>query len=342
MSAHQDDVSPPNWTPEADKAGAFKLDGVDQDRVDRYVAKANADATILAYESSWNLFVEWCRQNGYPSLPAAPKAVAAYLTDLADNGSQASRGKPLAASTLKKKLSAIVFAHKLADLLPPTRQEGAIELERAIAGIRRARAGAAKARKRAAAADVLGGMLEAIPGGELRDCRDRALLALGMAAALRRSELVAVQYEHLRIDRRGLLLTIPKSKTDQEGDGHQVAVPRSAETDAVGHLERWLQVSKITSGPVFLKLTPQGKLGRKAMSAQGVALVVKAAVAGAGFDPAGFAAHSLRSGFLTEAARRGESPFAMQRQSRHKSFDMVSEYVREDELFDGNAGKSFV
>lgn len=326
----------------AGETPGFRLDGVDQDRVDRYVAQEKAGATILAYESSWNLFVAWCRENGYPFLPASPKVVAAYLTELADNGSEASGGKPLAVGTLKKKLSAIVFAHRVVDHLPPTRQEGSAELERAMAGIRRSRAGVSKARKRAAAADVLGGMLEAISGGDLRACRDRALLALGMAAALRRSELVAVCYEHLRIDRRGLLLTIPKSKTDQNGDGHQVAVPRAVETDAVGHLERWLQVSNIRSGPIFLKLTPQGRLGSKAMSAQGVALVVKAAVAASGLDPAGFAAHSLRSGFLTEAARRGESPFAMQRQSRHKSFDMVSEYVREDELFDGNAGRSFV
>jgi integrase len=318
------------------------LDGIDQARVNRYVLKANADATLLAYRSSWALFVSWCADNDYAALPASPMTVAAYLTDLAENGSEATGHKALAKSTLKKKLSAIVFAHRVADQLPPTHQPGAHELDRVMAGIRRDRAAQPKARKRAAPADILEAMLEAIPGGDLRAVRDRAVLAIGMAGALRRSELVAIQREHVTLDRRGIVLEIPVSKTDQEGKGHTIAIPRSAGIDAVGHLERWLDVTQIMSGPVFLKLTPQGRLGRTAMSAQGVALIVKAAVAGAGLDPAGFAAHSLRSGFLTEAARRGADPFAMQRQSRHKSLDIVSEYVRAEDLFDGHAGATFV
>lgn len=161
---------------------------------------------------------------------------------------------------------------------PPTHQPGAHELDRVMAGIRHDRASQPKARKRAASADVLEAMLEAIPGGNLRAVRDRAVLAIGMAGALHRSELVAIQREHLTLDRRGIVLEIPVSKTDLEGKGHTIAIPRKGGIDAVGNLERWLDVAQIASGPVFRKLTPQGRLGRTAMSAQSVALIVKAAV----------------------------------------------------------------
>lgn len=320
-----------------------QIDGADQARVDRFVRKANADATVLAYESSWNLFIQWCRANAYEALPATPKTVAAYLTGLAEKGSEATGGKPLSKSSLKKKLAAIVFAHRQAELPPPTRQDGADELIKVMEGIARDKTLPTRGKKNAAVADILNEMLEANAGGDLRACRNRALLAIGMAGALRRSELVGIQYGDLTFSSDGIRLLIPYSKGDQKGKGQKISIPRGEGFNAVGHLRRWLEVSGIASGPVFRKLTPQGRLGGAAMSAQGVALVVKASIraAGSDLDPAEFSAHSLRSGFLTEAARRGQSPFAMQRQSRHKSLDMVSEYVRDQDDLKDHPGSSF-
>jgi integrase len=211
-----------------------------------------------------------------------------------------------------------------------------------MAAIRRDRSARPQTRKRAASADVLGAMLAAIPGDEVRSLRDRAILAIGMAGALRRSELVAIDFAQITFSARGLILLIPFSKTDQEGAGHRIAIPRGDGIDAVGRLERWLDAAQIRAGPVFRKFTPQGRVSPKAMNAQGVALIVKTAAAAAGLDPAAFAGHSLRSGFLTEAARQGADPLRMQRQSRHKSLDMVSEYVRLEDLFEGHAGEGFV
>ncbi len=93
---------------------------------------------------------------------------------------------------------------------------------------------------------------------------------------------------------------------------------------------------------MFRKLTPQGRLTAKAMSDQGVALVVKARAAAAGYDACGFSGHSLRAGFLTEAGRQGASPFKMKDHSRHKSLEMVSEYVRDQERFRDHAGDRFL
>tara|TARA_R110002072_G_scaffold131877_7_gene271923 strand:+ start:2935 stop:3375 length:441 start_codon:yes stop_codon:yes gene_type:complete len=103
----------------------------------------------------------------------------------------------------------------------------------------------------------------------------------------------------------------------------------------------WLDKAAITSGPVFRKLTPQGRLTEKAMSAQGVALVVKAAAA-AGYPPEKFSGHSLRAGFLTEAGRQNANLFKMKEHSRHASIDIVAEYVRDHERFREYAGEGFL
>jgi hypothetical protein len=111
--------------------------------------------------------------------------------------------------------------------------------------------------------------------------------------------------------------------------------------EPVRHYRDWLAVAQITAGPVFRRLTPHGRLTQHAISPQTVALVVKARAAAAGYDPALFAGHSLRAGFLTEAGRQGANLFRMKEHSRHKSLEMVSEYVRDQEAFRNHAGEGF-
>lgn len=318
----------------------------DRARVQDYVARASAGATLRAYRSDWRLFNAWCAENGYAALPAAPDTVAAYCTLLAEHGF-APRGaphpaRPLSRATIGRKLAAIVFAHRTAELVPPTAQPGAARLERVMRAIRRERRGAPSARKRAADGDVLRDMLRAICGDDLRSARDRALLAIGMGGALRRSELVGIDCAHVEARPQGLAIRIPHAKTDQEGRGATVAIPDARRIAPVRLYREWIAAAGIADGPVFRKLTPQGRLTGKAMSAQGVALVVKARAAAAGYDPALFSGHSLRAGFLTEAGRQGASVFRMKDHSRHKSLEMVSAYVREEEQFRDHAGDGFL
>jgi len=313
----------------------------DRDRVEKYALRASADNTLRAYRSDWKLFVAWCAARHYSALPATPETVAAYLTDLADNGTSRTSGRGLAKATIGRKLAAIIFAHRVAELDPPTQQAGAAKLDRAVTGIRASQNRRPIAKKRAATAEIVTGMIAAIPGEDLRSLRDRALIAVGMTGALRRSELVAIHLEHLTFSIQGVRLNLGPTKTDREGKGASIVIPRGEGVHAVAHLERWLEASRIASGPVFLKFTPQGRLGTKAMSDHGAALVIKAAAASAGYDPAAFSGHSLRAGFLTEAASQGEDLFRMKRQSRHKSTDMVAEYVRYDEDWIDHAGRKF-
>ena len=104
----------------------------------------------------------------------------------------------------------------------------------------------------------------------------------------------------------------------------------------------WVTLAKFADGPVFRKLTPQGRITAKPMSDRGVTLVEKARAEAAGYDPEQVAGHSLRAGFLTEAARRGANIFRMREQSRHKSLEVLSDYVRNHELFADLAGERFL
>lgn len=328
----------------------------DRERVDRYVGRASADATLRAYKSDWRLFCAWCRESGYRPLPATPSTVAAFLTLLAETGfvplepRRTKTGKvlprkapsPLGKATIGRRLAAIVFAHRAADLEPPTSQPDAARLEKAMRAIRREKRDDLPDKKRAADGDVMRDMLRSITGDDLRAYRDRALLAIGMAGAFRRSELVEVTVARVAEDARGLLIRIPSSKTDQEGDGQTVAILDGRRLEPVHHYNAWIEKAGICSGPVFRKLTPQGRLTEKSMSPQGVALVVKAAAVAAGYPPELFSGHSLRAGFLTEAGRQSANLFKMKEHSRHSSLEMVAEYVRDHERFREHAGEGFL
>jgi site-specific recombinase XerD len=138
--------------------------------------------------------------------------------------------------------------------------------------------------------------------------RDRALLLVGFAAALRRSELVALDLTDLRPVPEGLVLTLRRSKTDPDGAGTEVALPHGqhALTCPVRALQTWLEAAGIAAGAVFVSVTKGGRTTTTRLSDRDVARMVKAAAAAAGYDPTGFAGHSLlRAGFATSATRAG-------------------------------------
>lgn len=310
------------------------LDLHDQDRVAHYLERASSAATLRAYRSDWRQFDAWCAARHHMTLPATPAVAAAFLSHLADAGQ--------AKSTIGRKLAAIVFAHRAADLVPPTHAVGAVLLERTLRGIRNGGRARPVAKKRPADGDVLRDLIRAIDGDSVRSVRDRALLAIGMGGAFRRSELVAINMSHVRIVAQGLEIRIPHAKTDQEGRGATIVIPDAKRIGPVDLYKLWIDRAAIVEGPVFRKLSPAGTLTPKRMSDRGVALVVKARAAAAGYDPALFSGHSLRAGFLTEAAVQGANLFKMKEHSRHKSLEMVSEYVRDHERFRDHAGEKFL
>jgi site-specific recombinase XerD len=294
-----------------------------------YARAEKAEATRRAYRTDFEIFRSWCSERCASALPAAAEAVAAFLAHEAER-----RVKP---STIGRRVAAIRYAHKLAGLPLPTDDE---RVRATMRGIRRS-LGTARAKKTPATVERIIAMAP-IQGGRLANIRDRALLLFGFASAMRRSELAALDFEDLEETPDGLRVTIRRSKTDQEGHGDVIAIPRGMITCPVAALKAWLQVAHITAGPVFRPIAKGERISNARLTDHSIANIVKAHAARVGLDPAGFAGHSLRSGFLTSAAARGASVFKMADQSRHKSMDTLRSYVRDAEIFKRHAGEGLL
>jgi integrase len=288
---------------------------------------ARAAATLRAYEHDWAQFRTWAEQNGFVSLPAAPQAVILYGADLIKN-----RGKKW--NTLSRRLAAISQMHQQSGFGSPTQDW---TVKQFLRGLRR-ETGIAPARKRPVLAEDLKRILRDLPDSLLGK-RDRALLLLGFTGAFRRSELVALDAGDLALAPHGLVATVRRSKTDQEGQGRKVGIPAGADekTCPVKAIAGWRAAAHIESGPIFRGVNRHGHVSGERLSAEAVGIVVKRHVEKLGYDPAEFAGHSLRAGLATSAAAAGKSERAIMNQTGHRSLTTVRRYIRDGNLFRENA-----
>jgi integrase len=175
----------------------------------------------------------------------------------------------------------------------------------------------------------------------VRDARDRALLLIGFAGAFRRSELSAVDCKWIERSPSGLIITIPKSKTDQEGQSRQVAISRGPDPICpIKALDQWLELSGISEGPVFRPVTQRGHVLPSRLSGDAIALIVKQRVRAIGLNPTRYSGHSLRVGFVTSAARAGAPAWRIKTQTGHVSDALVGRYIRLSDPFAANAAFS--
>ena len=300
--------------------------GEELERAAGYARAEKSAATRKAYLSDFQHFGLWAQDRGLTILPASPETVAAYLAD------QASRGaKP---STLGRRCAAIQYMHRRGG-----RHENPIadpRVKAVMRGIRRTH-GAAPKRTAPATAERIIAMAPQ-PDGSLATLRDRALLLLGFAGAFRRSELVTLNVGDIKEVAEGLRVTIRRGKTDQEARGAVIAIVRGEIACPVAALRAWLEAANITEGPIFRRIRRGDHVQSERLSDRSVADIVKTHAQRVGLDPAAFSGHSLRSGFLTSAARRGATLFKMMATSRHRSVETVTAYVRDQELFKDHAG----
>ncbi len=262
------------------------------------------------------------------ALPASPKTVVCYVADLA---------KVAKPATIDLRLAAISAAHRAAGHDTPTKEE-AVRLVRR--GVRRT-LGTAQRQVRPVTVPELRTMFQGLgtdPGG----CRDRALLLLGFAGALRRSELVGLDLADVTEGADGLTVHLRRSKTDQEGAGRTVGIPFGSNpvTCPVRAWRAWLELSSITEGAAFRPVDRHGHIGTTRLSGQAVALVLKRHAARAGLDPAEVAGHSLRAGLATSAAAAGIPERVIAEQTGHKGMAMLRRYIREGSLFRENAASA--
>lgn len=260
-----------------------------------------APATRASYAISWADFAKWGGD-----LPAAPQTIADFLT---------ARAETLATSTLSGRLAAIVAVHSLYGHKIDVR--GTV-IKDAWAEIRRQK-GTAKIPKAALAVTDMRLVMAGVPEDRLQV---RAVLLVGFASAMRRSELVALNRDELAFTADGVTITIRRSKTDKSGKGEQIAIHRSGSPlCAVGALERWLEKCP-PSGPVFWGRDMQR------MQARQVATITKRWAANAGYPARDIGAHSLRRGCITSMFRAGADLKSIMSHSRHRTSDIALGYVQ--------------
>lgn len=234
-----------------------------------YARGSRSAATWRAYESDWKRFSTWCQSVDHPALPATATAVALFLAAQAKLG--------LAPATLERRPAAIRLMHVGAQHPSP---HDALAVAEVMRGIRRA--WKKPPAQKAPAVDVeIQQLVDAVGPQTLKGLRDRALLLVGFAGAFRRSELVALDVAHLTTHPEGLSVRIASSKTDQEGQGQVVALPRPVQA-----VSDWLVVAEITFGAVFRHLHRGDVVVTERLTSQSVALVIKALAGKIGLDPA--------------------------------------------------------
>jgi len=291
-----------------------------------YAASALAPSTRKAYEHDWLVFASWCAEHGAQAIPAVPATVAAFLASEADRGF-----RPV---TIGRRAAAIAAAHRAQDRPNPC-DSGAVAA--VMSGIRRQHGTRPLRRAAPLELDPLARLVEPIDTATLAGQRDRAMLLLGFAAALRRSELVALDVEDVEFDTaRGLKIVIRGSKTDQERAGATVAVPYAHASDrcAVRALQVWLAAASIHRGPVFRQMRRGDKLTDRRLSDQSVALIVKRRAQAASLPPTFLSGHSLRAGYATAAAAAGVEERKIANVTRHKNLPVLRGYIRAATAFD--------
>ena len=317
-----------------------------QERVRQILDAGTADNTRRAYQGDLRYFWAWVRLAlGLSEQYPVPLAVLVrFITDhlegllipvdaaLVAEGAKSRLGTHSMA-TVSRRLAALSVAHESQGIENTVRMP---QIRSLLAAARRGKAkqGLVPKKKRAATLDVLDAML-ATCGGDLRGIRDRALLLFAFASGgRRRSEVAEARVENLTVVPGGYLYRIPRSKTDQEGVGREVPVlGRAAKA-----LEAWLNAAGISAGSIFRSVARDGQVGDR-LSARGINRIVKSLARKAGLDPLAFGAHSLRSGFVTEAGRKGVPRNEAMAMTGHKSSAVFDAYFQAGSILRSAASK---
>lgn len=319
-----DRTDTPTFAPRSAERHASQLETIGAQAA-QYLKSAKAENTHRARRADWNDFVRWCKRYRRLPLPADPETVAYYLAD---------RSQTLKTSTIQRRLATIAEAHRAAGHESPTRHA---QVRLVWAGIRREK-GTAQSHVKPALIRHIRLMVEHLPDS-LLGARDRALLLIGFAGAMRRSELVGLDVSDVAVVEEGLTVAIRRSKTDQDQSGRKIGIPVGTNPDTcpVRALQTWLDVSGITEGALFRSVNRHGQVSGVRLSGQAVADIVKRSLRAAGKSSKRYAGHSLRAGLITQAAMAGVSERAIQDQSGHKSLAVMRRYIRDGSLFRENA-----
>ena len=314
------------------------------DRARDYVEAASSANTRRAYAADWKHFCAWCRRQSFDPSRPDPQTVGLYITAQA---SGTGRDKK-AVATIERRLSSLTWNYTQRGQSLDRKDR---HIATVLAGIRNTHA-ATPRQKEAVLRDDLVAMLETLDRGTLRGMRDRAMLLLGFAGGLRRSEIVGLDVARdqtedgrgwIEVLDKGVLVTL-RGKTGWR----EVEIGRGSSdaTCPVVALETWLRFARIAHGPLFRRVTGQGKtVGVDRLNDQEVARLVKRTALAAGVRGdlsegergQKFSGHSLRAG-LASSAEVDER--YVQKQLGHASAEMTRRYQRRRDRFRVNLTKA--
>lgn len=293
----------------------------------RSLNATKSDNTIDSYESDWNDFCDWCRYHSKNMLPSTPETIVNYINDLADYAQM---------STIRRRISAISENYNAGGYSEANPCRSWLVRE-TLSGLAH-RIGSIQHGKTPIYWEELQKIVGLMDETSLSDIRDKAILLLGFMGAFRRSEIVSLDVENIMHFTKGIVITIPHSKTDQSGEGQQIGIPYIPDQSmcAVRAVDAWISASHIVKGAIFRSLIKGGKVSDNRLTDKRVNLIVKKWVAAIGLDPSQYGGHSLRHGFATYAALHQIEERLIMKQTRHRSVEMVRRYINEADLFTNN------
>lgn len=282
--------------------------------IQHYLQASLSNNTRQAYQNDLKQFIQWGGR-----IPSSPQRVALYLAENANR---------LSFATLSRRVVAIGKAHEVKNIPSPTHS---VVVRDTLHGIRRLN-GSVQRRVAPAMMSDIRTMVKGMEG--LKGARDRALLLLGFAGAFRRSELVSITVEDVSFVAQGMIVHLKRGKTDQAGKGRDVAIPyMRGMCCPVKALLKWLAISEISNGVVFRRIDRHGNLLEQRLSPQSVALLVKQRIMAIGKNAELYSGHSLRAGWVTNAALSGASAWNICQHTGHKSEAVMHRYIRSGNLF---------
>lgn len=283
-----------------------------------------APLTVSGYGYDWAMFVKWCDEVGLSPLPASSDTLCLYLTDLLEHGAKV--------TTARRRKCSIVYEHRTRGLPSPM----SIEVAELLSGAQRLRAEKPRQMRPLTVQQLRAMSIDLAAVGTDAAMRNRAILVVGFASALRRSNVAMLNIEDVEFCAEGLVLAIHREKNDPQSKGRLIAIRTGehASTCPVNVLRAWLQRRGYTTpGPLFWRLDRLHQTQR--LDGECLLRIVKKCVKRIGLDPDDFGAHSLRSGLVTAA---GEANIGVLRIGAYtnQSPAMVRRYFRRKEMWDGN------
>lgn len=301
-------------------AAQVGLTAADAERIATAVEAELAASTRETYAIAWRQWERWCSGRDINPLPAPPEAIAAFLAERAEAG--------VHFSTLDCYCSGIAHRHRQEGLADPTAD---FLVRRVRRGLRRILGVAPIRQAHPLTVAELGQIVASIDTDDAKDIRDRAILLLGYASALRPGEISALNVDDFIRKPTGVLITIRRSKTDPDAQGQLVGVARGCNplTDPIRALDAWLKVRPPEPGALFTRVLYRRHPTSERIGPRAISRTVQERANAAGFDGIPVSGHSLRAGHATTAAVNGAPIDRIAAQTRHRDLGtLLNHYIR--------------